>query len=144
MSFGCRYLPILPMVLVNGAEGIGTGWSTSIPNYNPLDIVTNVRRLLDDEEPEDMNPWYKFYQGEIYEVPASRNVASKSFQVSGIIQQVRMALLPSGGPRSCPSAHLCVHYCVLVVYYHLQELCKEDVQLVRRPDMFSRPVATCC
>jgi DNA topoisomerase II len=29
------YLPILPLVLVNGAEGIGTGWATSIPQYNP-------------------------------------------------------------------------------------------------------------
>lgn len=27
------YLPILPLLLVNGAEGIGTGWSTSVPNY---------------------------------------------------------------------------------------------------------------
>ena len=34
-----RYCPILPMVLVNGAEGIGVGWSTSIPNYNPRDII---------------------------------------------------------------------------------------------------------
>lgn len=25
------YLPIIPMTLVNGAEGIGTGWSTSVP-----------------------------------------------------------------------------------------------------------------
>jgi len=25
------YLPIIPLALVNGAEGIGTGWSTSIP-----------------------------------------------------------------------------------------------------------------
>ena len=29
------YYPIIPMVLVNGAEGIGTGWSTFLPNYNP-------------------------------------------------------------------------------------------------------------
>ena len=28
------YLPIIPMTLVNGAEGIGTGWSTSIPQFN--------------------------------------------------------------------------------------------------------------
>ena len=27
------YAPIIPMVLVNGAEGIGTGWSTQIPNH---------------------------------------------------------------------------------------------------------------
>ena len=29
------YLPVLPMILVNGAEGIGTGWFTNIPSYNP-------------------------------------------------------------------------------------------------------------
>ena len=29
------YMPIIPMVLVNGADGIGTGWMTKIPNYNP-------------------------------------------------------------------------------------------------------------
>lgn len=84
----CRYLPILPMVLVNGAEGIGTGWSTSIPNYNPLDVISNTRKLLDDEEPEEMTPWYRFYQGDIYEIPAARNATSKSFQVSGIVEQV--------------------------------------------------------
>jgi DNA topoisomerase-2 len=33
------YIPILPMVLVNGADGIGTGWMTKIPNYNPREIV---------------------------------------------------------------------------------------------------------
>ena len=33
------YVPILPMILVNGAEGIGSGWSTFVPNYNPREIV---------------------------------------------------------------------------------------------------------
>ena len=33
------YVPIIPMSLVNGAEGIGTGWSTSIQNYNPIELV---------------------------------------------------------------------------------------------------------
>jgi DNA topoisomerase-2 len=37
------YLPILPLVLVNGAEGIGTGWSTSIPCFNPREIVENLK-----------------------------------------------------------------------------------------------------
>ncbi|CAK1585943.1 unnamed protein product [Parnassius mnemosyne] len=59
------YVPILPMVLVNGAEGIGTGWSTKIPNYNPRDIVANIRRLLDGEEPKPMHPWYKNFRGTI-------------------------------------------------------------------------------
>jgi DNA topoisomerase-2 len=31
-------LPILPIGLINGCVGIGTGHSTTIQNYNPLDI----------------------------------------------------------------------------------------------------------
>jgi DNA topoisomerase II len=27
------YIPVVPMILINGGEGIGTGWSTAIPNY---------------------------------------------------------------------------------------------------------------
>ena len=33
------YLPIIPLCLVNGADGIGTGWSTNIPQYNPRSII---------------------------------------------------------------------------------------------------------
>lgn len=34
---------------VNGSEGIGTGWSSSVPNYNPLDIIENIRRKIRGE-----------------------------------------------------------------------------------------------
>ena len=57
-----RYCPIIPLVLVNGSEGIGTGWSTFVPNYNPRDIVSNIHRLLDGEPVEPMDPWYKRFQ----------------------------------------------------------------------------------
>ena len=59
------YLPIIPLVLVNGAEGIGTGWSTNIPCYNPRDIVKNIKRLMRNETYEPMHPWYKGFIGEI-------------------------------------------------------------------------------
>jgi len=49
------------MVLVNGAEGIGTGWSTSIPQFNPREIVENLRRMMQGQEPRPMKPWYKGY-----------------------------------------------------------------------------------
>ncbi|XP_050100633.1 DNA topoisomerase 2 [Anopheles aquasalis] len=57
------YLPIIPMLLVNGAEGIGTGWSTKIPNHNPRDVIANIRRMLNGEEPKVLNPWYKNFRG---------------------------------------------------------------------------------
>merc|ERR1719277_1298549 len=40
------YCPVLPMVLVNGCEGIGTGYATSIPNFNPRDIIANLKRYI--------------------------------------------------------------------------------------------------
>lgn len=50
------------MVLVNGSEGIGTGWSTFVPNYNPRDIVENIKRLIADEPMLPMEPWYKGFK----------------------------------------------------------------------------------
>eukprot|EP00828_Plagiopyla_frontata_P035759 TRINITY_DN47367_c0_g1_i2.p2 TRINITY_DN47367_c0_g1~~TRINITY_DN47367_c0_g1_i2.p2 ORF type:complete len:190 (-),score=24.39 TRINITY_DN47367_c0_g1_i2:586-1155(-) len=40
------YMPVIPMCLVNGAEGIGTGWSTSIPNYNYKVIANEIKEKL--------------------------------------------------------------------------------------------------
>ena len=40
------YTPVIPMVLVNGSEGIGTGFSTFIPNYNPVDIINWLKNKL--------------------------------------------------------------------------------------------------
>ena len=60
-----RYIPILPMILVNGADGIGTGWATKIPNYNPRDIVDNLLRMLEGQEPKEMVPWFKNFRGTI-------------------------------------------------------------------------------
>ena len=37
------YLPIIPMILVNGTEGIGTGWSTNVPCFNPREIIQNLK-----------------------------------------------------------------------------------------------------
>lgn len=48
------YIPIIPMVLVNGAEGIGTGWASKIPNYDVREIVANIRRMLNGDEPLPM------------------------------------------------------------------------------------------
>lgn len=61
------YMPVIPTVLINGAEGIGTGWSTSIPNYNARDVISNVRAILNEEEPTQMMPWYRHFKGEITE-----------------------------------------------------------------------------
>lgn len=72
------YVPIVPMVLINGADGIGTGWLTKIHNYNILDIIENIELLMNDKEVKKMTPWYRGFKGEIEEV--SRN----KFNIAGV------------------------------------------------------------
>ncbi|VDC01811.1 unnamed protein product [Peniophora sp. CBMAI 1063] len=76
------YMPVIPMVLVNGAEGIGTGWSTNVPNYNPVDIVANLRRLMAGEETLPMDPWWRGYKGAI------RRTGDNKYDVAGIARRV--------------------------------------------------------
>ncbi|KAM9831950.1 DNA topoisomerase 2-alpha [Neosynchiropus ocellatus] len=59
------YIPIIPTVLVNGADGIGTGWASKIPNYDIREILNNITRMLDGEEPLPMLPSYKGFKGSI-------------------------------------------------------------------------------
>ena len=73
------YCPVLPMVLINGAEGIGTGWSTKIPNHDVRDVIANLKRLLNDEEPLAMMPSYKNFQVILYplhDVQYKENIAN--------------------------------------------------------------------
>ncbi|KKY29190.1 putative dna topoisomerase ii [Phaeomoniella chlamydospora] len=75
------YMPVVPMVLINGADGIGTGWSSSIPNYNPVEIVDNLKRMMRGEEMEPMQPWFRGFKGDVSMVAPDR------YKFSGIIDQ---------------------------------------------------------
>ena len=76
------YMPIIPMVLVNGADGIGTGWMTKIPNYNPREIVSNLKRMIRGDEPKPMIPWFKNFKGSIEEIEAQK------FVINGEISEI--------------------------------------------------------
>ncbi|TFY75740.1 hypothetical protein EWM64_g8272 [Hericium alpestre] len=76
------YMPVLPLVLINGAEGIGTGWSTSVPSYNPEDIVANIRRLMAGEEQVPMMPWWRGFKGTI------KKTSEHKYDVTGVARKV--------------------------------------------------------
>ena len=71
------YVPIIPMILVNGAKGIGTGYSTDIPCYDPLDIITNIYLLMEKQEMNEMKPWYKNFSGSV------SKLSDKDFEIKG-------------------------------------------------------------
>jgi len=68
------------MILVNGCQGIGTGWSTFIPNFNPREICNIIKAKLRGEEFPVIHPWYKNYNGQI--IP---NTDLTSYEISGNI-----------------------------------------------------------
>jgi len=60
------YMPTLPMVLVNGTEGIGTGFSCYVPPFKPDDIKENIKRILSGDEIVPMRPWFRGFKGVVH------------------------------------------------------------------------------
>ena len=64
-----HYLPVVPVLLLNGCVGIGTGFSTDIPPYNPADIVRVLKdRLagrLSTMTAVPLRPWWQSFKGEV-------------------------------------------------------------------------------
>ena len=59
------YCPIVAFLLVNGSDGIGTGWKANCPPFDVLDIVENTRKLVADPQAAltPMMPAYYGFQG---------------------------------------------------------------------------------
>ena len=58
-------LPIIPLHVINGCAGVGSGWSTFIPAHNPLDVINWYKARLCNEEVQKILPWYRDFKGTI-------------------------------------------------------------------------------
>jgi DNA topoisomerase-2 len=101
------YIPVIPTVLVNGCIGIGTGFSTSIPSFNPTTLIEWIRVWIErngivKEKNDDIEfsytpeliPWYRNFKGEI-------KVVDHKVYTYGVIQDLskgkyRVTELPVG------------------------------------------------
>lgn len=63
------YVPIIPLILVNGSEGIGTGFAQKILSRNPNEIIRKIEaRLNNDGKRQDtvvLLPYFKGFTGDI-------------------------------------------------------------------------------
>jgi DNA topoisomerase-2 len=82
------YAPIIPMVLINGSEGIGTGWSTSLPNFDPIDVIKYLVLKLKGKPTETLKPKYKGFKGTI-----SYDEKNDRYVTKGKIQKINMSTL---------------------------------------------------
>jgi DNA topoisomerase II len=90
------YAPIIPMILVNGSKGIGTGFSTDIMCYNPLQIIDYLNnKLLSVENETDFVPYYEGFKGNI------TKISDDKFLIKGLyeklsVDKIRVTELPVG------------------------------------------------
>ena len=81
------FVPVLPMVLINGTEGIGTGFSTFVPPYKPEDVRANVARCVRGEEMVPMAPYFNGFEGRVYATDDGAWVAEGVF-ANGVITEL--------------------------------------------------------
>ena len=90
------YAPIIPMVLVNGSRGIGTGFSTDIMSYNPIDIINCIRTLLDGKTlVTDLMPYYEGFKGSISAITDSKFLIKGKYEHNGD-DKIHITELPIG------------------------------------------------
>ena len=71
------YLPILPNILINGSEGMGTGFATKILTYNPNDLKDAVLAILTKQNVKRLIPWFKGFTGKV------EALSEKQYQIFG-------------------------------------------------------------
>jgi DNA topoisomerase-2 len=92
------YAPIIPFVLMNGISGIGTGFSCSIPSYNPMDVIRYLQDKLQKKmPPSSFIPYYEGFKGTIRPMEDSTH----KFLVKGAYEKIgddkiRITELPVG------------------------------------------------
>ena len=93
------YVPIIPMVLVNGTKGIGTGFSTDIMCYQPLQIIQYLKNKLQLQlqanELIDFIPYYEGFLGTVTKITETKFMFKGLYQVIGP-DKVRVTELPVG------------------------------------------------
>jgi DNA topoisomerase II len=107
-----HYVPIIPMILVNGCTaGIGTGWSCTIPCYNPKDLVESIRVWLENdgevllEDPDngqiismlpEIIPWYRGFNGDISSDGTNRYITTGIVNKTTPVNTYSVTELPIG------------------------------------------------
>jgi DNA topoisomerase-2 len=81
------YAPIIPMILVNGSKGIGTGFSTDIMCYNPLEIINYLKIKLNNdiscqENAVEFIPYYEGFKGNITKITDGK------FLIKGLYEKI--------------------------------------------------------
>jgi DNA topoisomerase-2 len=92
------FIPLLPLILLNGAEGMGTGHATHIFCYSPEELKKAILKLLDGKKLEDNSlvPTWNGFTGKV-----ERDKTNGQVKVTGDFKmvsttEIRVTELPVG------------------------------------------------
>jgi len=75
-------LPVVPVVLINGSSGIGTGWSSDVPCYNPKDVVALLKSMISGTSDKiELMPWFAHFRGTVVETEPSKYAVNGMYSV---------------------------------------------------------------
>jgi DNA topoisomerase-2 len=91
------YAPIIPMVLINGSKGIGTGFSTDIMCYDPIQIIEYLKNILLNKENNhtEFVPYYEGFQGKIQKISEEKFLFKGVYEKIGT-DKIKVTELPIG------------------------------------------------
>lgn len=91
-----HYVPTIPFALVNGIKGIGTGFSCSIPPYNPVDLIAYLRDLLSTgETSRELHPYYEGFSGIVSSIETDKYLIKGVYKKTGA-DTIEITELPIG------------------------------------------------
>lgn len=94
------YLPVVPLVALNGCVGIGTGFSTNIPPYNPAQIVSLLKMRLTGAlgslAGRELDPYWHGFRGGLTRTDAQTWVTHGLYEFNDDNYTVTITELPVG------------------------------------------------
>jgi DNA topoisomerase-2 len=94
------YLPVVPMIAVNGSVGIGTGFSTNIPPHNPKEIVEllkgRISGTIESLSSRTLNPWWIGFRGAVERKEDKQWITRAVYEWQDASCSVKITELPVG------------------------------------------------
>jgi DNA topoisomerase-2 len=91
-----HYVPIIPFALINGIKGIGTGFSCSVPPYNPADLITYMKGMLQGSQTTmDLVPFYEGFKGTVARIESDKYLIKGKYVRAGA-DTIEITELPVG------------------------------------------------
>jgi len=91
------FAPVLPMIIINGTNGIGTGFSSSVLQYNPKNVAQYIKQMLTGPKPaKNLLPWYRGFTGVVEKLASDKFVTYGVWTFDDRKKTLRITELPIG------------------------------------------------